>query len=140
MSATIAQVKAAIATVLAGVSGIQRIYQTAPVSLPPSDLPAVVIYTGVGRYEERGYNLSGETRQYLVRLYVASLQQGAAGEVETTTQGFIPLVRAVFPPGDRLGRLAGLLEARLTGDQGVSVLVLGGSSYLGVEFALEVVQ
>lgn len=138
--ATITATKTAIGTLLSGVSGIKRVYTTAPNSLPPADLPAAVIYTGPGVYTERGYNQRGETRQYIVRLYVLSLQQGVPGEAESLCEPFLVSVRAVFVDGGRLSRLTGVLEARLTGDQGVSVLVLGGVSYLGIEFALEVMQ
>ncbi|MGC9395389.1 MAG: hypothetical protein ACP5J4_11095 [Anaerolineae bacterium] len=138
--AEITAVKTAIGTLLSGVSGIERVYTTAPNSLPPADLPAAVIYTGSGVYAERGYNQRGETRQYIIRVYVLSLQQGVPGEAENRCEPFLVSVRAAFPDGHRLNRLAGVLEARLTGDQGISVLVLGGVSYLGVEFALEVTQ
>lgn len=141
MAATITQVRAAIAAVLAGVSGIKRIYTTAPNSLPPADLPAVAIYAGPATYAERGFGINdGETRQYLIRLYVKPVQQGIPGEAEVECEPFFAPIRAAFPPGDRLGRLAGSLEAFLTGDQGVGRLPLGGSFYLGVQFTLEVTQ
>ena len=135
---SISQVKAAIADVLETVSGIKRIYQTAPNSLPPADLPAAVIYTGAAQYVERGYDVNGEVRTYALRLYVLPAQNGIPGEAEALCEPFFAAVGAAFAPGARLGRLAGILEARLTGDQGVSVLDLGGVPYVGIAFQLEV--
>lgn len=138
--ATITATKTAIGTLLSGVTGIKRVYTTAPNSIAPADLPAAVIYTGPSVYVERGYNTRGETRRYAVRIYVLSFQQGVSGEAESLCEPFLLAVRAAFVDGGRLSRLSGVLEARLTGDQGISVLVLGGVSYLGIEFALEVTQ
>jgi hypothetical protein len=138
--ATITAIKTAIGAQLGGVAGLARVYTTAPNSLPPSDLPAAIIYTGAGVYAERGYAVQSETRQYFVRVYVLSLQQGVSGEAEGLCEPFLVSVRAAFPDGARLNRLAGIQEARLIGDQGVSVFVLGGVSYLGVEFTLVVTQ
>ncbi len=138
--ATITAVKTAIGTRLGAVTGIKRVYTTAPNSLSPGDLPVAVVYTGPGVYAERGYQQRGETRQYFVRVYVLSLQQGLPGEVESACEPFLTAVRAAFTDGGRLNRLTDVLEARLLGDQGISVLMLGGVSYLGVEFTLEVTQ
>lgn len=141
MGATITQVKTAIAAVLAGVADIKRVYANAPNSLPPADLPAAVIYTGQAVYAERGYNINdGDVRQYKIRLYVLPAQQGIPGEADALCEPFFTSVRAAFSPGDRLGRLSGILEAFMLGDQGVVVMPLGGSMYVGVEFNLEVTQ
>ncbi len=138
--ATITTVKTAIGALLSDITGIRRVYATAPNSLAPADLPSAVVYTGAGVYAERGYDLRGETRQYFIRVYVLSLQQGIPGEAESACEPFLVSVRAAFVDGARLNRLIDVLEARLVGDQGISVLILGGVSYLGVEFTLEVTQ
>ncbi len=141
--ATLTATKAALGRIVQGVSAIRRVYVTAPLSLPPSDVPAAVLYTGAGEYLERGYGVRGEARRYLLRLYVAPLQQGIAGEEEAACEPFIPALREAFTPGVRLlnadgSRLAGILETRLLGDNGISVLQLGGAAYLGLEMQLEV--
>ncbi|HNT77559.1 MAG TPA: hypothetical protein PKH77_21295 [Anaerolineae bacterium] len=141
MSATPTQIKTALATVLAAITGVRRVYTTAPNSLPPSDLPAWVIYTGPATYAVRGYGIyDGETRRYTLRLYVLPLQEGIPGEAEAACEPFFTRVRAALDPDNRLNQLVGILELTLLGDQGVSVLNLGGSAYLGIEFTLEVTQ
>ena len=136
---SITTIKAQIASIASDITGVQRAYAQAPNSLPPADLPAVVVYTGPSQYTERGYEITGEVRAFKVRLYVLPAQNGIPGEAEAACEPFFARFREAFPPGARLGRLGEVLQARLTGDQGVSVISLvGGSVYVGIEFNLEV--
>lgn len=137
---SVSTVRAAIAQVAGSISGVKRAFAYAPASLVATDLPVAVVFTGPATYLERGYGVEGETREYLLRLYVAAVQQGLSGDAESLCIPFFAAVRAAFPPGARLGRLSGVLEARLTGDQGVSILPFLNQPYLGIEFRVEVTE
>ena len=136
---SISTIKTRIANITGNITGVQRTYTQAPNSLPPADLPAVVVYIGPSQYTERGDEIAGEVRAFKVRLYVLPAQNGIPGEAEAACEPFFARFREAFPPGARLERLGEVLQARLTGDQGVSVMPLvGGSVYVGIEFNLEV--
>jgi hypothetical protein len=135
---SIASIKAAVVEIVGDVAGIARAYPHAPNSLPPSDLPAAVVYTGESEYEDRGYQIRGESRTFQIMVYVAPMKQGIPGEVEARCEALFESVRAAFPSGARLERETDVLEARLVGDNGVSVMELGGSIYIGIQFNLRV--
>lgn len=145
---SVATVKTRLAAIQETISGVKRAYAQPPLSLPASDLPAMVNFAGAATHEWRvaGNDVDLETRAYLMRLYVAPLTTGVPGEMERLCEPFFVSVRDMFAarPGLGLGtkgsHLTGVQLAILQGDSGVSVMTYGGAQYVGVEFRLQVTE
>ncbi len=139
---SVVTVKTRLAAIQAAISGVGRAYPQAPLSLPGSDLPAFVTYTGQATNDWRitGSDVDSETRIYLMRLYVAPLQQGVPGEMERLCQPFFASVRDAFGARPGLEILNGVLTATLLGDGGPAVMAYGSVQYIGIEFRLQVIE
>jgi hypothetical protein len=135
---------------IAGIEGVNRAYARGPISLPPSDLPIFVNFTGPASEDWRilGETLDQESRAYIMRLYVRPWLQGIDGEAEELCEPFFERVRDRFAsrPGLGLGaidtQLPGI-DAVLLGDSGVVGLrypVGGGDMFIGIEFRLQVME
>ncbi len=136
---SVATVKDQLAALELTISGIVASYAQAPASLPRAMLPAIVNFTGAATYS--GANaLQFEEREYILRLYVANFAENIPGEAEALVEPCIPLVRNVFLSRRSLKRLAGTLDAKLTGDSGVAGLVYAGENYIGAEFRLTIIE
>jgi hypothetical protein len=85
-----------------------------------------------------------ETRQYMCRLYVKSIQQGYDGETEKAVEPFLSSLRDVFLAHPLLGLGSSITQIPFVravtwlGDGGIVVLPYGGDSFLGAEFRLSV--
>ena len=136
---SVAAVKARLAEIEEGITGVKRAYAQAPLSLPASDLPAFVNFAGQATHDWRlaGSDTDRETRLYLLRLYIAPLTTGTPGEIERRCEPFLESVRDVFAARPSLGRLRGVQTANLLGDGGPAVHQYGGERYIGDEFRLQ---
>lgn len=132
----ISTIKTQLAQVQTGITGVKKVFATAPAKLNKVDLPAFVNFTGEASYRAAGYGRPGVRRTFLMRLYVAPLAHGLAGEVESLAEPFFERVMAAFSAAPTLNGLEVL--ARLAGDGGLTVFEYAGVEYLGVEFRLEV--
>lgn len=139
---SVGTVKTRLATLQALVAGVGRAYVSAPNSLPPGDLPAFVNFTAGAQYDliVGGATTNTETRQYLMRLYVAPVAAGLPGEVEGRCDALFTAVRDYFTARPSLGGLTGVQNAVLTGDGGVQVFPYAGVDYIGIEFKLNVTE
>lgn len=125
------------------IAGVKRAFAQPPTSLNRLDLPAFANFTGPAQHNWviLGSDTDQETRTYLMRLYVAAIQQGVApGEAERLCEPFFPLVQTVFSARPGLEQLTGVQVAALLGDSGVTVLTLGGDQFVGIEFRLQVTE
>jgi len=136
---TIAEVKAALKTLLEGVSGIARAYSDPPRSISRADFPVAVVFIGNADYEDVGAetNMDWATRTYRLRVYVRSVGDGLDGEAEQAVEALIEPVRASLAASDRLARTC--VHQRLVRDSGAVVLRYQEMPYLGVEFTVEVI-
>lgn len=139
---SVVTVKSRLARIQAAIAGVRRAYAQAPLSLPDSDLPAFVNFTGAATHESRvgGADVDAETRQYLMRLYVRKSGQGIEGEAERLCEPYFDLVRDAFMARPGLEQLDHVQLARLLGDSGVSALSYAGEMYIGIEFRLQVME
>lgn len=141
---TIADVKERLASIVLETPGIKRAYACAPQSLPDSDLPLVVIFTGVSIWSTISDGLAEETRTYLIRLYVAPIQSGYDGEAERRVEPYLDTLRAAILKHPHLGNsltgetLPGVRECVYNGDTGIAVLPYAGQNYLGAELRVNV--
>lgn len=139
---TIATVKPALGTLFSGVTGIKRVYTHAPLSLVGSDLPAMVLFTGAAEYSFAGIGKGSvlEERTYTAILYIAPIQTGIPGEIETACEPFFPLVRNAVFNAPTLSGLDGVSICRITGDSGVTISNYGGTPYAAIEFTVKVTE
>jgi hypothetical protein len=137
-----------MALIAGTISDLRRAMDYSPRSLPPGDLPAVIIFTGPARYDivvlgARGETML-ETRTYLARLYGAPIALGIDGEAEQQVEPFLRSLPAAFE--GRLGlphpttgeELAWVQQVTVVGDNGIGVLTHNGDQFLGIEFRIEV--
>lgn len=144
----ITAVKTRLSEIQAAITGVKRAYLNAPLSIPESDLPLFINYTGQAQndYELYGDGEINEAREFIMRLYVAPIQAGISGEAEAKVEPFFPLVYAAFGarPGlssattGHTSPLAGIKFAFIMADGGVSVLQFAGESFIGAEFRIRV--
>ncbi len=139
---SVATVRAALVSLLSSVSGVKRVFAHAPNSLPPSDLPGVVLFTGPAEYEFAGMGrgMIQETRTYTAILYIAPVQTGIPGEVETACEPFFALVRNAVFNAPTLSGTAGVTMCRVSSDGGAGVSSLGGGTYAAIEFKITVIE
>lgn len=141
----IADIKTALQTILASVDGINRTYAYPPRSVPVSDLPAAVVFTGPAQYDNQvlGRMNRLETRTFLVRVYVKPIAAGIDGEAEQAVEPFLRSVPAAFQnrlglPGEDGKDLPFVQQATASSDQGVRVMEHNGDNFLGAEVRIEV--
>lgn len=139
---SVVTVKARLARIQGKIAGVRRSYAQAPLSLPDSDLPCFVNFSGAATHDSRigGADVDAETRQYLMRLYIKQLGQGIDGEAERLCEPFFDLVRDTFMGRPGLEQLNNVQWARLLGDSGAGVMAYAGTSYIGIEFRLQVME
>lgn len=133
---------------------VSRAYADAPRSISPSDLPAVIVFTGDGEYDYRrmGSQMDSVTRLYTIRLLARSVQTGASGEVLSQADSLLDSLVNVFAARPQLslrglvtpynpatdGPLSGVLDSWVTRDTGVGVVDQGGVSYISCDITLAV--
>lgn len=130
---------------VAGITGIKRAYAQGPASLPESDFPLFVNFTGPTlSFQSIGGTFYREKRQFNCRLYVAPVLKGIDGEAERKVEPFIEpsmrqfLKHASLGDGEPADLIAGVFTFSYLGDTGITVLNYAGSPYLGVEFRVAV--
>lgn len=139
---SVSTVRAALITLLSSVTGVKRVYAHAPVSLPASELPAVILLTGAATHAPAamGRGTIKEDRTYTAVLCVAPAQGGVSGEAETACDPYFALVRDAVFNAPTLSGLAGVPSCRLTGDNGITQVTVGGAAYLAIEFTIVVTE
>lgn len=133
-----ADIKTALANIMAGVSGIKRSFAYAPASLPAGDLPAAVVFSGKAIYKRQGYQTSPTPdRTFMVMLYVKPLGQGIDGEAERLCDPFFDRIPAAIAASPRLG-LDSVMLSTLKTDSGAARLSYNGQvdAYLGASFEI----
>lgn len=135
---TVAEVKAALAALLATVSGVQRAQAYAPRNITAADLPMALAFTGPAQYGSVGADtdIDVPARTYVVRIYVTPTAAGVSGEAEQAVEPFLSSVPAAIAAKPTLNRV--VLRARVVSDTGCIVLRYQDQEYLGVEFRIEV--
>lgn len=128
-----------------GITNVKRAYAQGPASLPESDLPLFVNFTGPTlEFTNIGGYFVREKRQFNCRLYVAPIQSGVDGEAERKVEPFIEAGMRQFLSYKSLGDgnpddlIEGVFAFEYLGDSGVTVLRYADSPFLGVEFRVAV--
>lgn len=139
-TATIEDIRSALATMAASVSGVRRAYSTLPPQIPDADLPAALTFPREATYDflSAGEDQDVEQRNWLLWVLVAPREQGVPGEMETRAEPFIDAIKTYFKARPSLTMLHGIIRAWLTGDGGPRQLEWAGVVYWGVEFRLSV--
>ena len=135
-------VKARLATIQAGITGVRRAYAEVPNSITAADMPLFVTLTGPANHDWQalGSDQDKEQRTYRMRLFVMPLGQGYPGEGENAAEPFFTRVRDTFSARPGLEGLTGVQSATLIGDSGLVVLDFQEQQYWGIEFELQVVE
>lgn len=128
-----------------GITGIKRAYAQGPSSLPESDFPLFINFTGPTRnVQHLGGTLYQESRLFNCRLYVTPVLSGIDGEAERKVEPFIELCEKRFlqiaslSDGNPEDLITGIQKIEYLGDSGISVLLYAKVQYLGVEFRLAI--
>ncbi len=133
-------VKTRLAEIQRGIPGVRRAYDAGPASLPDTDLPIFINFTGAQNLESAagaGDEIF-ESRDFVMRLYVQSVQSGLDGQAESKAEAFIEPVHNEFDREQLLAAVPFIRDAVIVSDTGVSVLTYAGVQYLGTEFRLRV--
>jgi hypothetical protein len=127
---------------VSGILGIKHAFAQVPLTLNSSDMPCMVNWTGPATMDwvALGDGMDIEARIYLMRLYVLPTAEGVSGEAERLCEPFFARVRDFFAARPMLGNLSGVQFAYVTGDSGVTKLVLNdpATPMIGIEFKLQV--
>lgn len=142
---TVAEVKAALANIEKTIPGVKRALASAPLSIPPGDLPLFINFAGPASvdWEVAGAEYGVESRLYVARLYIKPVGQGIDGEAERIADPFFELVRDKFGSKPMLGlqtvetQQSGI-DAVFLGDQGLAEILYAGEAFIGIEFRLQV--
>lgn len=132
---------AAICDTITGVKGAGAM----PRSLADASLPYVVILTGEAT-RQRDDNVISIERVYRLALLVKSWAQGVETEAEELTEPYYERFEDAFHSrpslqlSDNTTRLAGVQNADLGNDTGVTNIDLAGVGYAGVMFDLHVLS
>ena len=141
-------IKTRLTEIQAAITGVKKAFIDSPPSLAEADLPLFLNFTGPATtdYAMYGDGEALQTRDYLMRMYVTPVQAGESGEAEKAVEALIPAIYGAFfarpgLSGTAMGHtapLAGIREATIISDTGVSVFTFAGAQYLGTEFKIRV--
>lgn len=134
----ISAVKTRLVEIQEAIEGISRAYTQGPASLPETDLPLFVNFSGGQILEPGAGDELYESRDFLMRLYVCATQSGLDGEAEAQVEAYIQPVYAAFDQEMLLAAVPFVRDAVIVSDNGVVVLPYAGVSFLGIEFRLRV--
>ncbi|MCL4863861.1 MAG: hypothetical protein KJZ93_30925 [Caldilineaceae bacterium] len=142
---SVATVKARLALIQKNrITGVKRSFAQGPNIINTGDMPLFINLTKPAQHnwEILGDDLDQETRLYLMRLYVLPAGNGIPGEAERLCEPFFDRVRDVFAGRPSLEGLAGVQQAVLLGDSGVTLMdyPVGNFAYWGIEFKLQVTE
>ena len=122
----------------------------APLSLPETDLPTWVMFTGAGIYpnppDQTVERFSRESRDIVCCLYICYTQAGIDGEAERKVEPYLDYARGVIQSHPLLydGQISdivpGIMRAFLIKDDGIVVMKYGKtpSVYDGLRFTIRI--
>jgi len=123
-----------LAVQVATITGIRRALPYLPNTVP-DDLPLVCI--SVGKMATN-YSANLQRRQFMLRLYLASIHESSAEELPALLDPFYGRFYEFFKGRLSFG-LPYVQSITLIGDSGESVLTHAGETFFGTNFNLEVV-
>lgn len=144
--ALVLQRLAAVNELIATAAGGADVPAEPPRALSPGNLPVFVTVPGktLKRTAEQACQVRVE-REYHVRLYACSVQQGTEGEAMALCLPFFDLVPNEYDSRPYLviepahpDPPTGLKRCNMTRDSGLAVMPWGNAAYLGVEWVLTV--
>ena len=118
-------------------------FENVPYTISAADMPLFVNYVGpltqaVLMGSDSFAREFNEMRTYTMTLFHSPLGAGVEGEKMGLLTLFFPLVYEKFGSYPHLKELAGTLDAKLTGDSGMTIVNFIGQQYFGVRFTLQV--
>lgn len=124
---------------------INHVFDVAPNSINPADLPCFVNMPGQERVKWEGGSDESETaglatRVYHCLLYVVPRGVGVSGEIVRVTLPVLDLARVEFQGSQSLGGKKGIVRVNYLGDSGVRELTYVGMGYIGVDIQVEVTE
>lgn len=138
---SITTVRAALATLEAQITGINRAYVDLPRgAINDADLPLFLNFARDASDSEGGSDMMLEDRQYLLWLLVMPDQLGIPGEGEQAAEAMIQTVKDYFRQRPALGLVLGVQKSYFSGDSGPRKFTWADVAYWGVEFRLRVVE
>ncbi|MHC4617389.1 MAG: hypothetical protein ACYTEQ_06505 [Planctomycetota bacterium] len=138
---TVETVKARLVTICGAIEGVNGASRE-PRNITGGEMPWCVVLAGPADYRD-GSTLGNEVREYRLILIVQAFAQGPEYEAEELAEPFFERFRDEFMQNTGLDTgnndpLAGVQNAQLVRDTGVSGIELAGVEYSGVEFAVQV--
>lgn len=127
-----------------------RAFPQAPMSLPESDLPVWILFTGGATYpspsDQSDFRLTHETRDFICCLYVCLVQAGIDGEAERKVEPYLDYSRNLIQShpllydGNISDIVPGIMRAYVVRDEGIAVLPFGSpvQKYAGLRFTIRV--
>lgn len=118
-------------------------FENVPYTISAADMPLFVNFIGpltqatlMGSDEQaREFN---EVRTYNMLFYHSPMGSGVEGEKMGLLTPFFPLIYNKFGAYPHLKNLPGALDAKISGDSGMTVVSFSGQNYYGVRFTLTV--
>jgi hypothetical protein len=119
------------------------VHENVPYSVTAADMPLMVNYVGALLQSTLigSDNLAREfteIRNFNMILYHSPYGAGVEGEKMGLLTPFFPLVYNKFGQYPHLKGLAGALDAKITGDSGMTLVSFVGQQYFGIRFTLQV--
>jgi hypothetical protein len=137
---------ARVATILESISGVKSVYAGRPDDVPPAKFPSFIILTDGANYEHDGEMSDAIfiTRRYRLLLVVAAWTTGIELASESMCRPYFAEIESAFldrptlehPKGQN--PLSFVQNARILSDSGILNIVIGGGTYAGVQWDLEV--
>lgn len=138
---TAAQIRAAIKTVCAGISGVRTAYDVQPPALNPADMPLMIVQPGQATYDRDalGLPMVVMTRQWQLTLFVQSTASGRAtqSEAETNAQALLDTVRQALLARTRVQVAGGTGDGTdflPTGDSGLVLIPAAPGDTTGEQY------
>jgi hypothetical protein len=118
-------------------------FENVPYTISAADMPLFVNFVGALTDSEmigsddraRTYN---DTRNYTLTLYHSPYGAGVEGEKRGLLTPYFALVYDVFAKYPHLKMMGGVLDAKLVGDSGMTIVNFVSQQYYGVRFTLQV--
>ncbi|MHC4301325.1 MAG: hypothetical protein ACYS7Y_28995 [Planctomycetota bacterium] len=138
---TVETVKTRLITICESITGVKGASRT-PRNVVGAEMPWCVVLAGPAEFRD-GSTLGNELREYRLILLVQSWAQGPEYEAEELAEPFFERFRDEFMQNTALDTgsndpLAGVQNAQLIRDTGVTDIELAGVTYSGVEFTIQV--
>ena len=120
-------------------------YENIPYTIASADMPLFVNFVGnlsqsvVAGSDDQARDFN-DTRNFVLTLYHSPYASGVEGEKMGLLTPYFPLVYNKFGSYPHLKMLGGILDAKLIGDSGMTVVTFAGNQYFGVKFTLQVIS